>query len=439
VRINFSEPMDPSSINGSTVFLSGPAGTVSGTVSYDNSTLSATFVPTAALQNSGSYTLVATTGVRDIAGNNLASQFTSAFTTISQQAGPDTTPPTVSATVPVNGATNVSVLTPIRVTFSEAMTASTIDASTVTLSVVGIPIAGNVSYDAASRTASITPAAGLLAENRTYTVTVTTGVRDAAGNPMASSFAFSFLTEDHTPPTISSRSPAPGSSGVATNTTVRVGFSEAMTASTINSSTLTVSVGGSPVAGSVSFDASANIATFTPASPLANNQSYTVVTTTGVRDLAGNSLSNNDSFSFTTAAAPPAFDISGVTGFLGWWQTTTAGSVGIHFHIVFDQSGSTLTRSNSNCDSGGKDACITLAQNQAGQDAIGPNSPGFAWVLVPSIGGTLSGNQISFTLTNANGKTFSFTGTVNSPYSMTGTISGPTLPAEVVTFDRPQP
>ncbi|HUQ48067.1 MAG TPA: Ig-like domain-containing protein [Gemmatimonadaceae bacterium] len=439
LRINFSEPMKAATINSSTIFLSGPSGTVAGAVSYDNATLSASFVPSAALQNSGTYTLVATMGVTDVAGNSLSSQFAAGFTTIAALPGPDTTPPRVISTLPAGGATNVSVLTPIRVTFSEPMTASSVDATTLTLSVVGIPIGGTVSYDPASRTASFTPSAGLLAENRTYTVTVTTGVRDTSGNPMASNFAYSFLTEDNTPPTVASRNPTPGSSGIAANATISIGFSEAMTASTINSSTLTLSVGGSPVAGSVSFDPNTNVATFTPSSPLANNQTYTVLVTTGARDLSGNALASNDSFTFTTSAAPPAFDISGSTGFLGWWQTTTTGSVGIHFHIVFDQSGSTLTRSPSNCDSGGQDACITLAQNAGGQAAIGPNSPGFAWVLVPSANGVLSGNQISFTMINANGRTFTFNGTVNSPYQMVGTLSGPTLPEQAVVFDRPMP
>ena len=440
IRINFSEPMNAATVSSATIFLNAPGGgTVSGTVSYDNATLSASFVPAAALQNSATYALVATMGVTDLAGNKLSSQFVAGFTTVAALPGPDTTAPTVTSTVPANGATNVSVITPIRVTFSEPMTANTIDATTITLFVVGVTIGGTVSYDAPSRTASFAPSAGLLAENQTYTVTITTGVRDASGNPMASNFSFSFLTEDNTPPTISSRSPSPGSSGIATNATVSVGFSEAMTASTINSATLSLSAGGSPVAGSVIYDPATNVATFTPSGPLANNQTYLVLVTTGARDLNGNALAANDSFSFTTAPAPPAFDISGSTGFLGWWGATTAGSVGIHFHVVFDQNGSTLTRSPSNCDTGGKDACITLAQNAAGRNAIGDDSPPHAWVLVPSAGGTLSGNQISFTMTNANGRTFTFNGTVISPYRMTGTISGATLPAEQLKFCRPDP
>jgi hypothetical protein len=440
VAVTFSESMSPSSINGSTIFLSGPGGaTVSGNLSYDNSSFSATFTPAAALQNGSAYTIVVTTGVTDVAGNALTSPYSAAFTTVAALPPSDTTPPTIVSTVPAYGSTNVFVTSPIRVTFSEAMTASSINTSTITVAVVGIPVAGSVVYDPATRTASFIESAGLLAEGKVYTVTVNTGVKDAAGNAMASSYVYSFQTQDLTPPLIVSRSPSRGATGVATNTTIRWGFSEDMIPSTINSSTVTLTTGGAPVAGTVSYDPNSQAATFTPSSALANNQLYMAIVTQGAKDLAGNGLYNADTLTFTTAPAPPAFDISGVTGFLGWWQTTTAGSTGIHFHIVFDQNGSTLTRSSSTCSSGGQDSCITLAQNQAGQDAIGPNSPGFAWVLVTAANGVLSGNQISFTMTNANGKTFTFNGTVNSPYHMSGTISGPTLPAETVVFDRPTP
>ena len=222
VVVTFSEPMSPSSMSASTIFLSGPGGaTVSGNVSYDNSSLSATFTPGAPLQNGATYTLVVTTGVRDAAGNGLTAPYSAAFTTVAALPPPDTTPPTVVATVPANGSTNVFVTSPIQVTFSEAMTASTINTSTITVAVVGIPIAGSVVYDPSTRTASFIESAGLLAEGKVYTVTVSTGVKDAAGNPMASDFVYSFQTQDLTPPLVISRSPSRGATGVATNTAIR--------------------------------------------------------------------------------------------------------------------------------------------------------------------------------------------------------------------------
>jgi hypothetical protein len=334
----------------------------------------------------------------------------------------------------------VSVTTAIKVVFSEDILASTISSSTFTLSVAGVPVPGTVSYDAAARTASFAPSAGLLAEGQTYTATITTGVKDVAGNSFASNFAFSFVTVDLTPPTIISRSPSPAATDVPVNTTVRIGFNEAMTASTINAANVTVSVNGSSVPGSVSYDPVLRQAAFIPTTPFLNNRTVTVVVSTGVRDSSGNALATADSFSFTTVAAPPAFDITGFSvPSEGWWQTTTeAAGISVHIHIVFAQSGSALSLS-SICPFGLNDRCITLARNQAGADVIGPPTPGYVWVLLSNLGGTLSGSEIAFTSSNANGFTFTFTGIVNSPYLMTGTISGPTLPTEQVTFTRPTP
>jgi len=187
------------------------------------------------------------------------------------------------------------------------MNASTINGSTFTLLVAGAAVSGSVTYDAASRVAAFLPSAGILAEGQSYVATITTGVTDLAGNALASNFQFSFTTVDNTPPTIVSRSPAPGATNVATNTTIQIGFSEPMDASTITTGTLTLSTGGSGVAGVVSFNASTRVATFTPNSALAVNTVYTVTVTTGVRDANGNALAGNDSYSFTTLDnTPPA-------------------------------------------------------------------------------------------------------------------------------------
>src|SRR5205814_7854455 len=96
------------------------------------STSTATFTPSSQLAFSTSYTLSVTTGVRDLAGNAMASPFGASFTTIPN---PDTTRPTVISFVAL-GQTgppleNRSITS---VTFSEPMNPSTINASTVTLS-----------------------------------------------------------------------------------------------------------------------------------------------------------------------------------------------------------------------------------------------------------------------------------------------------------------
>jgi len=92
----------------------------------------------------------------------------------------DVTPPTVVSTSPAVDATGVPVTTVVTATFSEAMDASTITISSFTLD----GVSGTVSYDSATRTATFTPSADL-AENTTYTATLSTAITDVAGNPLA--------------------------------------------------------------------------------------------------------------------------------------------------------------------------------------------------------------------------------------------------------------
>lgn len=107
-------------------------------------------------------------------------------------AGPgDTTAPTVSSTNPANGATGVAVIT---ASFSEAMSAASITTTTFTLTGPGAtPVAGTVAYNATTNMARITPTASL-ALGTTYTATVTTGAKDAAGNGLAANHVWTFTT-----------------------------------------------------------------------------------------------------------------------------------------------------------------------------------------------------------------------------------------------------
>ncbi len=73
------------------------------------------------------------------------------------------------------------------------MDASTINGSTFTVKSGTIAVTGTVSYDASTRTATFTPSP-LLSFNASYTVTLTTGVKDAAGNPLAANYNWTFNT-----------------------------------------------------------------------------------------------------------------------------------------------------------------------------------------------------------------------------------------------------
>jgi hypothetical protein len=96
---------------------------VSGTLIYDPGTQTATLQPASPLLPFTQYNLRITQGVKDIAGNAMASDFTSSFTTGNQ---PDVDPPTVIATSPGPGETGVSLGQAISATFSEPMDSSTL-------------------------------------------------------------------------------------------------------------------------------------------------------------------------------------------------------------------------------------------------------------------------------------------------------------------------
>jgi len=189
VTAAFSEAMDPLTISTATFTLKQGTTAVAGAVSYAGVT--ATFTPASALAPLTTYTATVTTGARDLAGNALVIGFSWNFTT---GATLDTTAPSVSSTVPANGATAVAINQAINATFSEAMDPLTI--STASLSLTGpggTAVTGTVSYDVPSKIATFTPASDL-APNSVYTATITTGARDLAGNALAANFVLSFTT-----------------------------------------------------------------------------------------------------------------------------------------------------------------------------------------------------------------------------------------------------
>jgi hypothetical protein len=294
VSATFSENILPASVTTSSFTVNG----VTGTVSVSGAT--ATFTPSAPLAYNTTYTATVTTAVTDLASNHLAANRSWSFTT---SAAPDTTAPTVSSTAPVNNATAVPVSSSVTATFSEAMKASTITTANFQLRQGTTSVPGTVTLNGAGTTATFKPNSAL-AGSTAYTATVTTGVQDAAGNPMAANRTWSFTTAaaaDTTPPTVGTVSPSNNATGVAVNASVTASFSEAIDPLTVTGATFTLKNGATAVSGAVS--AGGGTATFQPNAPLANGTTYTATLTTGVKDPAGNSLASAYSWSFTTGAA----------------------------------------------------------------------------------------------------------------------------------------
>jgi WD40 repeat protein len=109
--------------------------------------------------------------------------------------GVDSIPPAVAANTPANGATGINQLTTITATFSEPIDPTTINTTTYQLKAGSSPaVPAIVNYDPSTKKATLTPTS-LLAGSAVYTATVSTGVKDVAGNSLAAPFVWSFTTE----------------------------------------------------------------------------------------------------------------------------------------------------------------------------------------------------------------------------------------------------
>jgi glucose/arabinose dehydrogenase len=132
----------------------------------------------------------------DLVGANWHSNDLTVLANLTNTPSGDTTPPTVASVTPTSGATAVALDSSVTATFSEAMRASTISTSTFTLAAAGSSMPAAVTYDAASRVATLDPSAALDPAT-TYTATATagaSGMKDLAGNALAADHSWTFTT-----------------------------------------------------------------------------------------------------------------------------------------------------------------------------------------------------------------------------------------------------
>jgi hypothetical protein len=175
VTATFSESV--TNVGSGTVVLrlNGSATPIPASVVYNNATRTVTVNPNATLLADGTYNM-AFSSIRDTAGNTMAAPAAWQFTT-----GPA---PTVASVTPGIGANNVGRTANMTVRYSEPVTS--VSTGTVVLrrgTLTGPVVTATVTYNAATRTATLNPSA-TLAANTTYTM-ATSSVLDLAGNPLA--------------------------------------------------------------------------------------------------------------------------------------------------------------------------------------------------------------------------------------------------------------
>jgi len=179
--------------------------------------------------------------------------------------------PSVTGSVPANGAINVPLAGVVTLTFSEAVNFTVASFTYTCGAAVPFTVSGN-----GTNTATLTPS-GLLPINTLCTVTaLAAGISDvdAADPPdtMAANFVLSFTSVNDNPPSVTASTPAIGAT-VANNTALSITFSENIDA-TAGSVTLTCG-GPNLITGGTT---GANVPSLTPtyAAPLPNGASCTL-------------------------------------------------------------------------------------------------------------------------------------------------------------------
>ena len=191
ITATFSKAMAPATITTPPQFtlkVTSSGTTVLGVVTFAVVGNTATFTPSVLLKASTQYTATIETGVTDVAGNHLVSNYVWKFTTGTATV---TTAPTVVSTNPVSSGT-VCISGAINATFSEPMDFATFNSGTFYVTgPASALVLGTLSINVTGTIVTFTPTSNLTA-GTAYTATITTGVTDLLGNPLASNHVWSF-------------------------------------------------------------------------------------------------------------------------------------------------------------------------------------------------------------------------------------------------------
>ncbi|WP_262964899.1 Ig-like domain-containing protein, partial [Methylobacter psychrophilus] len=210
---------------------------------------------------------------------------------------PDITPPTVTATSPVNEAVDIPENNPVIITLNEPLSAKLIATNSIIIYqglLEGAAIVpGKVRLSGDGLQLIFTPD-DILADYTEYKVVVD-GIRDRAGNPIATPYSFHYKTGntiDTKSPTVIGTDPGTNSTNVPVNTVIGIHFSEPVNADTVTDQSLLLydSVTGKYVSGAINLSGDAQSLNFIPNVGLAVGRQYSIYLTNSIKDLFSNSL-----------------------------------------------------------------------------------------------------------------------------------------------------
>ncbi len=365
VEITFDEPMDRNTVNTGSILLGDDSGgPVTGPITYDESTRTATLSPSAPLVFGETYTVTVksgTAGVTDVAGNRLAADQSWTFST------PTSCPCTIfdpgnaserpaSATATHDSPLEVGVkfrsaedgyVTALRFykqsnntgthighlwsASGQKLAEATFANETVSgWQSVDLPNPVAITKDTVYVASYYSPGGHFPLEQSYFNNAHDGGMLTALGAAESPNGVYKYgasafpdesfnatnywvdasfdrtVPPDTRGPVVTETSPTASASDVGRDADITATFDEQINAATLTASTFTLrGSGGTLVPATVSYDAQTRTARLEPTAPLAYQSTYTV-TVTGVTDGAGNPLAADKTWTFSVAGQPPS-------------------------------------------------------------------------------------------------------------------------------------
>ena len=288
IEVDFSEPVAQSTAEAAFQIMPAVRG------SFSWSAASLTFTPAARLPLRTTFQVSVRPGVRDRAGNVMATApGPFEFKTVGN--------PSVVASAPADARADVALDASISVDFSSLMDTTSVERS------LELAPAIQVRLRWSRERLRIVPVAPL-EPNRQYTLTIGVGARDQAGTPLDLPFKLSFQTVSSG---LLARAvvPADGVAGVAVATSIAVVFDQALDPTSVRDNLLTITpaVPGSldaiaPPGAAGLLNGGLRILRFQPSGPLDPNTTYDVTLGPGLLGADGAGLPAGLTWSFTTGA-----------------------------------------------------------------------------------------------------------------------------------------
>lgn len=295
IKITFSKPINPKTIQNSIKFLGGTR-TVKFKVDYFPKNCLLKITPLNNFEYSKKYKILLSNKLMDLSGNHLAKDYSLEFTIMDE---PDTTPPEILASLPRNKELECSITTEIILKISETIDTSTISPENIMLTQNGKPIDSKITYNPVISEINMIPTKPLQYD-KNYELCIK-DISDMSGNKMKKN-VIKFKTTvkiDRTPPEILDIIPKNSSSDIPIDTDISLRFSEPISINSLSESIL-LSDDKNIIKTTLKYDDSRKVVSIKPEKKLLPNHHYRIIVKSDITDLFGNKMLKGINTDFIT-------------------------------------------------------------------------------------------------------------------------------------------